>query len=120
MVSVIEGPALARRLLVRAVLPGYDLPLEATVVLVERFARRPRGWDMTLYQYDYHREPKPTGRRAHHWHDGTHHIHCVDPMRAGADHYRGFAVDALEVVREFREIHAAGRVSCAGLYPLLR
>ncbi len=106
-----------RRLRIEVAIAGYGLPLEARFIFIEHFRRRREGWRQTLYEYEYQREPRPSGRKAYHWHDRTYHIHCVDPTRPGAGHFRGFPVDPVEAAREFSEIHAAGRVSCLGLYP---
>lgn len=114
-----ERRASSRGLRVRVALPGYDLPLQATMVFVERYRRAGARWDLVRYQYDYHFEPRPSGRKAYHWHDGSFHIHCHDPQRPGVEHYRGFAVDLLEGAREFAEIYSRGEASCLGLHPLL-
>ena len=109
-----------RRLLhLEVTLPGWGLPAEARLVFVERYARRRGGWELTEYTYDYHREPRPSGRKAHHWHDGILHARCVDPRspRTGA-HFRDVQVDLLEAADEFLAIHLRGEVDCSGLFPL--
>ena len=99
--------------------PGYGLPIEAVFDYTESFERvRPDLWTMTSYAYEY-REVPPAGRRAHHWHDGSWHVHCVDPRHPRRNHhFRGYAVTIFEAHEEFAAIYLSGRhVDCAGLRP---
>ena len=109
-----------RRLLsLEVALPGWGLPVEARLVFVERYVRRQGGWELTEYAYEYQREPRPSGRKAHHWHEGIFHAHCVDPRSPRAvAHYRDVQVDLLEAADEFLAIHLRGEVDCSGLFPL--
>lgn len=101
-------------------LPGWGLPIEASLVFIERYVRGRGGWEMTGYKYDYHREPRPSGRKAHHWHDGIVHAHCVDPRRPDApSHFRDVPVGLLEAAGEFEAIHLRGEIDCSGLFPLV-
>lgn len=112
--------ARGRRLHLQVALPGWGLPLEATLVFVERYARRRGGWELTDYTYDYHREPRPSGRRAHHWHDGILHAHCEDPRRPRDPvHFRDVPVDLLEAAGDFVTLHLRGEIDCSGLFPLV-
>lgn len=100
-------------------MPGFGLPPEATLALIERYTRVHRGWTLLEYLYDYHREPRPSGRKAHHWHDGVLHAHCEDPRHPRTiAHYRDVAVGLLEAAEEFRHVHLRGEVDCTGLFPL--
>lgn len=108
-----------RRLRFEVALPGFGLPLESTMVFIEDYRSTRRGWELVEYEYDYHREPRPSGRKAHHWHDGVVHAHCEDPRNPHAfRHFRDVPVRLLEAAREFRTVHAADVVDCSGLFPL--
>jgi hypothetical protein len=110
-----------RRLLrIEVALPGWGLPLDGTLVFIERSTRSGDVWELTSYTYDYHREPRPSGRKAHHYHDGVLHGHCDDPRQPRRiDHYRDVEVGLLEAAEEFRSIHLRGEVDCSGLFPLV-
>ncbi len=109
-----------RRLHLEVVLPGWGLAAEATLVFIERYVRRAGGWELTGYKYDYHRQPRPSGRKAHHWHDGVVHAHCVDPRQPGSGmHFRNVTVDLLEAAADFSAIHLRGAIDCSGLFPLV-
>lgn len=100
-------------------LPGWDLPVEATLVFVEWYLPRAEGWELTGYTYDYLREPRPAGRKAHHWHDGIVHAHCVDPLDPRpVAHFRDVQVDLLEAAAEFLAVHLRREIDCSGLFPL--
>ncbi len=109
-----------RKLRIEAASPGYDLPLQATFEYEEWYARSRRGWSMTDYQYEVRFHPVGSGRKAFHWHDDSHHVHCVDPRSPRSnDHYRGYEVDLLGDARpDLLRIVAAGAVDCSGLHPL--
>lgn len=66
-------------------------------------------------------EPAGSGRKAYHWHDGVHHVHCAEPRSPRPDeHYRGYEVDLLADARpDLLRIAAAGAVDCSGLHPLV-
>lgn len=115
-----EVPRGPRRLLeFHVAVPGFGMPLEATLVFIERYRRVRRGWELVEYLYDYHREPRPSGRKAHHWHDGIFHAHCLDPLRPhGIAHFRDVPVGLLEAADEFRATHLRGEIDCSGLFPL--
>ncbi len=109
-----------RRLHLEVALPGWDLAAEATLVFIERYVLRGGGWELTGYKYDYHREPRPSGRKAHHWHDGLVHAHCVDPRQPTAvTHFRDVPVDLMEAAGDFEALHLRGEIDCSGLFPLL-
>ncbi len=108
-----------RRLHFQVELPGFGFPPHGTMTFVERYRRTPRGWGLVAYAYDYHREPRPSGRKAHHWHDGIVHAHCEETHDTHADvHYRDVPVRLLEAAEEFLAIDAADGVECSGLFPL--
>ncbi len=112
--------ARGRRLHLEVALPGWGLMLEATLVLIERYVRRGGGWELTGYKYDCHREPRPSGRRAHHWHDGLVHAHCEDPRQPRAvTHFRDVPVDLMEAAGDFEALHLRGEIDCSGLFPLV-
>lgn len=100
--------------------PGYGLPRIATYEYEEKFRRGRERWIMTGYQYEIRFEVAPFGRKAFHWHDGRHHVHCQESRDTRRDdHYRGYEIDLLEDARpEFLRILAAGRLDCASLHPL--
>jgi hypothetical protein len=106
-----------RRLQFDVALPGYGLPTAATMTLIERWHLTAALWRLADYTYDYLLEPRGSGRRAHHLHDGVLHAHCEDP-RPRHDHYRDVAVDLLEAAEEFANYFALGTLTCAGLFPL--
>ncbi len=104
------------RILVLA--PGWDLPRLATFEYEEWYTLTARGWSATAYQYEVRLERR-AGRKAYHWHDGSHHFHCEDLGSQAHEHYRGYAVDLLDDARpDFLRIAASGRVDCSGLHPL--
>ena len=114
-----DESAHGRRLHLEVALPGWGLAAEATLVFIERYVRRGDGWELTGYKYDYHREPRPSGRKAHHWHDGIVHAHCVDSRWPGAaSHFRDVPVDLLEAAGDFEALHLRGDIDCSGLFPL--
>lgn len=100
--------------------PGHGLPRVATLEYEEWFTRGGPSWVMTDYRYEIRFEVAPFGRKAFHWHDGRHHVHCQESRDARRDdHYRGYEIDLLEDARpEFLRILAAGRLDCASLHPL--
>lgn len=111
-----------RRLEFALKVPGYGARLEATMVFVEHWAEGHAGWSVERYVYDYHVEPRPSGRRAHHWHalyewGATFHSHCENPA-ASRPHYRGVPVTLLEAAEDFVRIHARGSIDCEDLLPL--
>ncbi|MGH2379029.1 MAG: hypothetical protein ACRDGT_11200 [Candidatus Limnocylindria bacterium] len=100
-------------------LPGFIPVSEATLILIERYERVRGGWALAEYLYDYHREPRPSGRKAHHWHDGIFHAHCEEPRRPRAvTHFRDVPVDLLEAAGDFEAVHLRGEIDCSGLFPL--
>ena len=107
----------SRRLEFDVALPGYRLPRVATLSLVETWQRSRGRWRLAEYLFDYHLEPRGSGRRAHHLHDGTIHAHCEDPVAKHA-HYRDVEVELLEAAAEFGSYFAIGSLTCAGLFPL--
>jgi len=101
--------------------PGYQLPREGTMRFIEYWTPRRRGRELMEHYFDYLREPRPSGRKAHHRHDvaaarGVVHAHCEDPVPRHP-HYRDVAVALLEAAEEFIAIHAGG-LHCRGLLPL--
>ena len=112
-----------RRIEFQVEVPGYGLPVQATMVFVEHWRKTRGAWTRGEYAYDHHAEPRPSGRKAHHRHelqgrDQVVHAHCEDP-RPAYDHYRDVPVTLLEAAEEFALIHASGTVACRGLFPLL-
>ena len=107
-----------RKLRMEVASPGYELPREASFEYEEWYVRAGSGWSLTDYQYEVRLEPAGSGRKAFHWHNESHHVHCVDKRSVGAaDHYRGYEVDLLRDVRpEFLQIVATGAVDCSGLH----
>lgn len=103
-------------------IPGYGTEREATVVLVEEWEEHQDGWRLAEHEFDYHRHPAGTGRRAHHLHrlfgrDIVRHAHCEDPEARHA-HYRDVEMTLLEAAEEFTRIHASGDLRCEDLLPL--
>ena len=99
--------------------PGWSVADEATMVFVEKHEWRGSAWARYEYLYDLHREPRPNGRFASHWHDDVPHIHCVDPADAQPDrHYRGARVDDIFWAAEQLHLVFMRGVSCVGLVPL--
>jgi hypothetical protein len=105
-----------RKLRIAAAFPGYDLPLQATFEYEEWYVRGQRGWSMTDYQYEVRLQS--AGRKAFHWHNGSHHVHCQDArFLRSADHYRGYEVDLLTDARpDLLRSAVAGAVDCSGLH----
>lgn len=113
-------PPRRRLLRIEVALPGWGLPRDGTLVFIERYVRSTDVWELTGYTYDYHGEPRPSGRKAHHRHDGVLHAHCEDPRQPrGIGHYRDVQVGLLEAAEEFSSIHLRGEVDCSGLFPLV-
>lgn len=109
-----------RKLRIEIASPGYDLPLQATFEYEEWYRRGQRGWSRTDYQYEVRLHPAASGRKAFHWHDGSHHVHCAGARSVlSHDHYRGYEVDLLRDARpDLLQVAAAGAVDCSGLHPL--
>lgn len=107
-----------RRLGFEVALPGYSLPLAATMALVEHWRHDRAAWHLVGYAFEYLTEPLLSGRRAHHLHDGVVHAHCEDPLPAHP-HYRDVEVDLLEAADEFGRLYLRGELTCAGLFPLV-
>jgi hypothetical protein len=63
--------------------------------------------------------PAP-GRFGFHWHDGTHHTHCVDPAHPDRDrHFAGGPVDLFAAFDRFTMLlNGKEPLTCAGLLPL--
>lgn len=112
-----------RRVRFELSLPGYGAPVEARMILIEYWAHDRARWHLDEYRFDYHLEPMPSGRKAHHWHgiferDRVFHAHCEDP-RPRQPHYRDVPVRLEEAAREFAEMHYGAGVDCRGLFPLV-
>lgn len=107
-----------RKLRIEAIGPGYDLPLRATFEYEEWYVRTRGGWSLTDYQYAVRLHPAGSGRKAFHWHDDSHHVHCLDSrVPRSRDHYRGYEVDLLRDARpDLLRIVALGAVDCSGLH----
>jgi len=84
---------------------------------VEHWQAMPSFWRRREYAYDYFLEPRGSGRRAHHFHDGIVHAHCEDPFPAHT-HYRDVEVELLEAAEDFAASFARGAVTYVGLFPL--
>ena len=107
-----------RKLRIEVASPGYDLPMQATFEYEEWYRRAPRGWSLTDYQYEVRLHPTGSARKAFHWYEDSHHVHCADPRsERSSDHYRGYEVDLLRDARpDLLRIVAAGLVDCSGLH----
>lgn len=107
-----------RKLRIELASPGYDLPLQATFEYEEWYLRTRSGWSLTDYQYEVRLDPAGSGGKAFHWHNDSHHVHCVDPRSPRSnDHYRGYEVDVLTHARpDLLRIGSAGTVDCSGLH----
>ena len=100
-------------------LPGWFVPDEATLVLVEKHEWRAEAWERYAYAYDLHRTPRPSGRFAYHWHDDVFHVHCLDPRESRPDHhYKGFEVDDIFWVADQLYLMFARGIACFGFQPL--
>lgn len=109
----------SRKLQITVTIPGSGLPVEATMVFVEKHEWREPEWMPYDYAYDLHLEPKPSGRYAYHWARDVFHVHCDDPAQPGRDnHYKGAAVNDVFWAAQslFEMIHLG--ISCRGLQPL--
>lgn len=107
------------KLEVRVQIPGWSLPLQATLVFIEKHVRVDGVWERYAYLYDLHVEPRPNGRLAYHWHDDAPHRHCEDPRAPRDDHhYEGAFFDDIRWAADELFRVAATRISCRGLRPL--
>lgn len=102
----------------RADAPGHREQLQAVFDYREAYEGRPGPLRLTTYAYEFRQVP-PSGLLAYHWHDDSHHVHCVDPRYPVRDHhFRGHAVTVFEAHEEFYAIYAKGEsVSCGHLRP---
>lgn len=115
-------PTGRRRLRFYLELLGYGRPREGTLALVEEWEVERTMWSLAEYRFDYHREPRGTGRRGHHMHrlfgrGSVLHAHCEDPHPLHP-HYRDVELTLLEAADEFTRIHAVGELRCDDLFPL--
>ena len=109
----------SRKLQITVTVPGWGLPIAATMVFVEKHAWPDLHWVPYEYAYDLHMEPKPSGRFAFHWARGIFHVHCDDPRRPRPDHhYKGAQVDDLFWAAEALFVMIHQGISCHGLQPL--
>lgn len=108
-----------RKMRVQVDVPGYGPPALASLVFVEKHFWSRGEWERSEYLYDLHREPRPGGRYAYHWHDDVPHRHCVDPTAPRpAHHYDDGVFDDIGwAARELFQMTSAG-ISCLGLRPL--
>jgi hypothetical protein len=99
--------------------PGWGLPTTAVLAFVERWVQQAGLWELTKYAYELRPVPGPA-RLAFHWHDGLHHMHCVDPDEPTRDHhYQGGPIDLFAAYQEFGRILASGTpISCRALHRL--
>lgn len=109
------------RVLEARVQAPLEAPHQAALFAYTEIYRRrsDRRWKLTYYTYEFQQRPGP-GRRAHHWHDGHYHAHCLDPRHLTRDHhYRGVPVSAYEAHSDLARWYGSGRpIDCAGLFPL--
>lgn len=111
-----------RRLKFTVALPGYAGPRKATIAFIEEWLQSGDVWSLARYRFDYLRDPKGSGRRAHHLHPlhgqaNVPHAHCEDPQPLHP-HYRDVEVTILEAAGEFTRVHAVGKLRCDDLFPL--
>lgn len=107
------------KLEVRVQIPGWDLPLEATLGFIEKHVWRDGEWERYAYLYDLHTEPRPRGRFAYHWHDDVPHRHCEDASAPRPDHhYEGVFFDDIGWAADELFRLAETGISCRGLRPL--
>lgn len=117
--STVSASGEAAKLVVRVKIPGWDLPLQATLVFVEKHEWTGTVWARFEYLYDLHIEPRPNGRFAYHGHDGVPHRHCEDPADPRPDHhYEGTFFDDIGWAAEELFRMANTSISCFGLRPL--
>lgn len=101
--------------------PGYELPPIATFEYEELYARSRTGWSLSHYQYEIRFDRRAFGRKAYHWHDGLHHLHCTEHQGTTDDHFRGYEMDLLRDARpDLLRVYAVGSVDCSGLHALIR
>lgn len=107
------------KLQIVVIVPGWGLPRTATLIFIEKHARRAGAWHRYAYAYDLHVEPRRGGRFAYHWHDGVPHRHCVDPARPRPGHHYEAAYfdDIGWAAAELFRVAATG-IGCDGLRPL--
>jgi len=113
-----EGPnGDATKLEVHVDIPGWGLPLIATLVFIEKHLWDPDG-ERYAYLYDLHLEPRPSGRFAYHWHNDVPHRHCEITAGAPDHHYEGVFFDDIGWAGEELFHMAMSGISCRGLRPL--
>jgi len=101
--------------------PGYELPGIATFEYEEWYARSRTGWSLSDYQYEIRFDRSPFGRKAYHWHDGLHHLHCTGQQGTTDDHFRAYEMDLLRDARpDLLRVYAVGSVDCSGLHARIR
>ena len=84
--------------------PGWGAPASANLRFVGTWIREDDRWDLARYAYDLLMVPGQ-GRFGFHWHDGIHHMHCVDPRHPERDHhYHGDPIDIFTAADRFGAI----------------
>lgn len=96
--------------------PGWGVATEAHLYFVETWMLTGAFWVLTKYAYDLILRPGP-GRFGFHWHDGSYHLHCMDPARPDRDHhFAGEIVDIFTAHDRLAEILNGTRpLTCSGL-----
>jgi len=99
--------------------PGWGARTTAQLFFVETWFLDGDLWTLARYAYDLFLRPAP-GRFGFHWHDGTHHTHCVDPAHPDRDHhFAGGPVDLFAAFDRFTMLLSGKEpLTCAGLLPL--
>ena len=85
-VAVARGSESPQTVLITIDHPGWGVPRRARMRFVETWQREGDAWELVRYAYDLLADPSP-GRFGFHWHDGTHHTHCVDDEAPNKDHH---------------------------------
>jgi hypothetical protein len=96
--------------------PGWGAATTAQLRFVETWILEGNLWTLVRYAYDLLLRPGPW-RFGFHWHDGTHHTHCVDPAEPDHDHhFEGGPVDIFAAFDRFTELLSGKELlTCAGL-----
>lgn len=99
--------------------PGWGALTTAHLSFVETWALDGGSWSLIRYAYDLLLRPGPE-RFGFHWHDGTYHTHCVDPVHPKRDHhYAGGPIDLFAAFDRFTSLlNGREPLTCVGLHPL--
>lgn len=99
--------------------PGWGAATTAQLFFFETWVLDRGLWILARYAYDLVLRPAPA-RFGFHWHDGTHHTHCVDPAHPDRDHhFTGGPVGLFAAYDRFTALlNGKEPLSCAGLLPV--